>query len=197
MRNTVSPQTREMLEQVRRDLHEMVDREVNGLLHRLEFGESVEQTDITLPLTTMPAYFKGKKPVSIITPDGTEIPTGTWLKVAQQLLHDCAADEQMRDRLYNLRDMVSGKNRRIFSSTAEGMNKPIEFYDDMFFEGKFDTETMLKVITTRIFDPIGYDYHRIGIKVVDPRILAMAEQLNISEPQETDQEDDIGMEMTM
>ena len=197
MSNSVSPQTREMLEQVRRDLHEMVDREVNGLLHRLEFGESVEQTDFTLPLTTMPAYFKGKKPVSVINPDGTEIPTGTWLKVAQQLLNDCATDEQMRDRLYNLRDMVSGKNRRIFSSTPEGMNKPIEFYDDMFFEGKFDTETMLKVITTRIFEPIGYDYHRIGIKVVDPRILAMAEQFNAAETQEIDQDDDISMEMTM
>lgn len=47
------------------------------------------------------------------------------------------------------------------------MDVPLEFYPGMFFEAKFDTESLLKVITTRIFRPIGYDYYGIYLKVKD------------------------------
>ncbi len=165
-----------MVEQVRKELHEMVDREVNTLLNRLKYGTPKMSAEITLPLSTMPAYFKGKKPVSVVYPDGNEMPATTWRKVAEELLFNCAEEPIMCGRLLDIRGKVFGRDRVIFDGTGEGMDRPVKFYPGMFFESKFDSETMLKVITKRIFEPIGYDYHRIGIKVIDPMIQAIAQK---------------------
>ncbi len=186
-----------MIEQVRKELHEMVDREMNDLLHRMKYGSPKESAEITLPLSTMPAYFKGKKPVSVIFPDGCEVKTATWLKVAEELLFHCAEDPDMYGRLLKMRGKVAGRDRVIFDKTAEGMARPIEFYPGMVFEGKYDTETLLKVITTRIFDPIGYDYYRIGIKMIDPRILALNQERENAPTPDIIEDEAPGIEMTM
>ncbi len=187
----------DMVEKLRKELHEMVDRELNILIQRLDTDEPIEEADVTLPLSTMPSYFKGKKPLLLIYPDGTEVSVTPWKTVAYHLLNGCARDPEMRSRLYHIQNKVSGRDRVLLSSTTEGMDRPIEFCENMFFESKFDAETMLRVITTRIFKPIGYDYHGINLKVIDPRIQALAEQPDRIVPQVTELEDDIGMEMTM
>lgn len=56
------------------------------------------------------------------------------------------------------------------------MDVPLEIEPDMYLEGKFDTEALLKVITTRIFAPIGYDYSSIHLKMIDPALAVLAEE---------------------
>lgn len=80
------------------------------------------------------------------------------------------------------------------------MDAPIEFYPNMFFEGKFDTESLLKVITDRIFKPIGYNYGRIQLRVYDPALMALeSEQPDVLESPEDEvgekQEEGFGMQM--
>ena len=73
----------------------------------------------------------------------------------------------MRERLCGMLGKVFGRDRLLLSDRGDCMDVPLEFYPGMFFEAKFDTESLLKVITTRIFRPIGYDYYGIYLKVKD------------------------------
>lgn len=166
----------ELAEEIRRELHEIVDQRVDDFILRMENGNTETVQEMELPLTTMPAYFKGKKPVSIVYPDGTEVAAPTWKKVATQLLQNCAEDEVMHGRLKRIRGKVFGRDRLLFSDSGEGMNVPLEIEPDMYLEGKFDTEALLKVITTRIFAPIGYDYSSIHLKIIDPALSVLAEE---------------------
>lgn len=161
--------TEESMEQLREELHAIVDQKIDDFLACLASRESRVKTEIELPITILPAYFKGKKPVSIIYPDGSEVYADKWKKVAYHLLHQCAEDECMRDRLRNISGKVYGRDRKLLSDNGNGMDVPLEFYPGMFFEAKFDTESLLKVITSRIFIPIGYNYEGIRLKVIDPQ----------------------------
>ncbi len=160
----------EYAEKIREELHELIDRQIDSFLLRMETGERLDPPETVLPLSAMAAYFKGKKPVAILYPDGMEAPVSTWKKAAVQLLRHCAEDEQMRGRLEEIRGKVFGRNRLLFGDSGYGMDVPLEFCPDMFLESKFDTETLLKVITKRIFDPIGYDYSGIRLKVENPAL---------------------------
>ena len=160
----------EYAEKIREELHELIDRQIDSFLLRMETGERLDPPETVLPLSAMAAYFKGKKPVAILYPDGMEAPVSTWKKAAVQLLRHCAEDEQMRGRLEEIRGKVFGRNRLLFGDSGYGMDVPLEFCPDMFLESKFDTETLLKVITKRIVDPIGYDYSGIRLKVENPAL---------------------------
>ena len=179
----MNKEMQEYAEQIRRELHETVDRQIDAFLNRMENGETESTPETELPLSIMAAYFKGKKPVAIVYPDGTEVPVPTWKKAAVQLLRHCAGDEQMRGRLEGIRGKVFGRNRLLFSDSGAGMDVPLEFYPDMFLETKFDTETLLNVITKRIFDPIGYDYNGIRLRVADPVF-----KISAAEPEDAQEE---------
>lgn len=177
----------ELAEEIRRELHEIVDQRVDDFILRMENGNTETVQEMELSLTTMPAYFKGKKPVSIVYPDGTEVAAPTWKKVATQLLQNCAEDEVMHGRLMEIRGKVFGRDRLLFAESGEGMNVPLEIEPDMYLEGKFDTEALLKVITTRLFDPIGYDYSSIHLKMIDPALEVFAEEPSCgAEPEEAE-----------
>lgn len=165
----IDKRTEESMEQLREELHAIVDQKINDFLACLASGESRVKTEIELPITVLPAYFKGKKPVSIIYPDGSEVYADKWKKVAFHLLHQCAEDECMRDRLHSISGKVYGRDRKLLSDNGNDMDVPLEFYPGMFFEAKFDTESLIKVITSRIFLPIGYNYEGIRLKVIDPQ----------------------------
>lgn len=170
----------EYAEKIREELHELIDRQIDSFLLRMETGERLDPPETVLPLSAMAAYFKGKKPVAILYPDGSEVPVSTWKKAAAQILRHCAEDEQMRGRLETIRGKVFGRNRLLFSDSGRGMDVPLEVYPNMFLESKFDTETLLNVITKRIFDPIGYDYSGIRLKAENPA-LQFSEIKNIPE----------------
>ena len=43
--------------------------------------------------------FKGKKPLAILYPNGTEVEAHTWKQVASQLMRGCAEDKLMAEKL--------------------------------------------------------------------------------------------------
>ena len=124
----------EYAEKIREELHELIDRQIDSFLLRMETGERLDPPETVLPLSAMAAYFKGKKPVAILYPDGMEAPVSTWKKAAVQLLRHCAEDEQMRGRLEEIRGKVFGRNRLLFGDSGYGMDVPLEFCPDMFLE---------------------------------------------------------------
>ena len=98
----------------------------------------------------------------------------------------------MYDRLHRLCDKVNGRDRVLLSESPDGMNSPICFADGMYLESKFDTETLLRVLTKSIFDPIGSAYSGIRLKVYDPALRIAAEE-QAQEPEHDEQ--DFGMQM--
>lgn len=190
----------ELTEQIRKELHDMVDKQIDDLQMRLRYGKPKVRTEMEMPLLMMPAYFKGKKPSAIVYPDGTEVYVSTWRQLARYLLSGCAEDEVMRERLHRMCGHIYGRDRLLLSGSGEDMDAPIEFYPNMFFEGKFDTESLLKVITDRIFKPIGYDYSGISLKVYDPVLKTLASEQS-GEPEqledgiEEEQGENFGMQM--
>lgn len=123
---------------------------------------------IVKPMSSMSAIFKGKKLDSITLPNGTEIPVTKWKEAATIILKDCNADERRHNMLMEMRGRVGGRNRVILSGNPSEMNVPLKIDDDLYFEGKFDTESLLNVIKSRILDVVGYNYSSVLIKCHNP-----------------------------
>ena len=64
-----------------------------------------------------------------------------------------------------LRYMVSGNSRWILADTDQCLDVGIKVDEELYFEGKFDTEYLLKMMTERIFEKVGYPYEMIEIEV--------------------------------
>ena len=45
------------------------------------------------------------------------------------------------------------------------MRSPIKIDEALYVETHYDTETLLRILTTRILDEVGYDYSKIRIAV--------------------------------
>lgn len=153
----------EYAESIRRDLHTLVDRQVDDFLQRIESGESIEQADLLLPLTLPASSFKGTKPASVCLPGGEQVPCKTWREAATIILRDC--DQGMHDRLLALSGKVAGRSRVILGDTAVGMRRPIKICDGIYFESYFDTEYLLKMMTENVLKQVGYDYRSIQVQI--------------------------------
>lgn len=190
-----------ILKQLQNSLLEM-DECIRQLMARIPNEESTQGSYVMeRSLSVTPACFKGKKPLALLYPDGTEVEVHTWKQVASQLMRGCAEDELMAARLEDLSGKVFGRDRIILGKTGEGMDVPLKIKDNIYLEAKFDTESLLKVITNRIFDPIGYDYQDIRLQIIDPMMQAWMEQSNAEEmlteePDENESEDE-GFAQTM
>lgn len=190
-----------ILKQLQNSLLEM-DECIRQLMARIPNEESTQGSYVMeRSLSVTPTCFKGKKPLAILYPDGTEVEVHTWKQVASQLMRGCAEDELMAARLEDLSGKVFGRDRIILGKTGEGMDVPLKIKDNIYLEAKFDTESLLKVITNRIFDPIGYDYQDIRLQVIDPMMQVWMEQSNAEEmlteePDENESEDE-GFAQTM
>lgn len=163
------------LEQWRQDMHAMIDQECNNFLLRLNSegwdssGKGQVYVQRTLPLFSSPSLFKRQKPVSIDFGDGRVVPTRTWKHAVTVILQECISDPVMLNRLMDLRGNISGRQRTILSDTPDGLDIPLEITNGLYVEGKYDAETMIHVLTHRIFHAIGYDYNDIQITIRDPQ----------------------------
>jgi len=175
------------IEQSRQDMHEKIDRQYDQLVHRvLTEGRQIQLSDdaLFLSLASDPARFKGMKPTAILFPDGRTIAESKWRMVALEILCDCNRTPAMHDRLMELRGSVFGRNRCVLSSSGRNMDVPLEIDNDLYFEGKFDTEFLLRMLRDNILDVVGYDYSRIGIAAYDPRLEMSANQKSMDTIQE-------------
>lgn len=175
------------IEQSRQDMHEKIDRQYDQLVHRvLMEGRQIQLSndELFLSLASDPARFKGMKPTAILFPDGRIIAETKWRMVALEILRDCNREPAMHDRLMELRGSVFGRNRCVLSSNGRNMDVPLQIDNDLYFEGKFDTEFLLRMLRDNILDVVGYDYNRIGIAVDDPRLEMSANQNSMDTMQE-------------
>lgn len=62
---------------------------------------------------------------------------------------------------------VAGRQRIILGKSAEEMNVPLKIDEEIYFEGKFDTEALLTMMFKKVLEPVGYDYSQIIIQYTD------------------------------
>lgn len=159
-------------------MHRIVDKRCDELLQKLYDGTvSRDKNETFLPLSSMPSLFKGSKCVSVIFSNGTEIETPTWKKAAEAIMKDCNSDETLHERLCEISGKVFGQQRVLLGKSAAGMNVPIKIDDGLYLESKFDTESLIKIMTKRILDAVGYDYSGICLKIRSP-IRQMSDQID-------------------
>lgn len=154
----------EKLEALRVQLHKIVDDRIDELFQRIENGESLEDPMWEHALTIPTAVFKGTKVVSVTFPDGRERTVKTWRSAVETILWDCNADPLMHKQLLNLTDRVNGNHRPLLSSHPERMDVPIQVADGIYFEGKLDTEQLLRVLVEKVLKPVGYDCSAVTVR---------------------------------
>jgi hypothetical protein len=158
------------IQDVRRRILE-VESVLAGLVRRLENDdEPIERStaqnyETVYPLTVNPAIFKGKKPTAILFGD-KRVATHKWKAVAEELMKHCNADAEKHVALMNLRGKIAGRERVFLAREKSNMRSPIEIDKNLYIETNYDTETLLRILMTRIFDAINYDYSGISVSII-------------------------------
>lgn len=183
----------DMIERNRWQMHKLVDQRFDELIRRLTDETYEPEVGKVMPLYTLPALFKGLKPIAIMLPNGREIETKTWKKVVEEILKDCNRNEKCHEKLMSIRNKVAGRDRIILGSDERQMDVPIKIDEGLYFEAKFDTETLLKVMCSRVLAEVGYDYSQISLNVYNPKY----ESRPNYEVQEEDDEQSDGFVMKM
>lgn len=171
------------IENMRKELHELIDERCNQLIVAVLGGEVKLESTLVLPLSYTPSYFKGKKPIAIEFSDGREIETPTWKKVVTAIMQDCNSTEQGYKNLRAISGKVSGKQRLLLDANPNEMDVPLKIDEDLFLEGKFDTESLIRVMNKLVLDVVGYDYGKVNVKIRNPIAIAreLAEQVKNTE----------------
>ena len=152
------------LESLRSELHSMVDARVDGCIQHVLHGGVLDIAPI-MPLTASSVAFKGKKPESILFPDGREVKTPTWKAAVLAIMQDCNEYPMMHTHLMELRGKVLGRQRAILAASPEKMHAPLEIDKDLYMESYYDTGTLLYVLKNRVLDEVGYNYSSIHVRL--------------------------------
>ena len=155
------------IESWREQLHELIDQRLDEAIQQIQHGGSLRDLIHYHPLSMGGHILKGTKPVSVRFSDGRKEQTRTWKEVAAVVLKDCNSSPVMHERLMDLREKVHGRDRVILGATPV-MDVPIKIDEDLYFESKYDTETLIHVLTERLLRPIGYDFSGIDIQYLTP-----------------------------
>lgn len=158
----------EAIEMMRAELIKMVNERCDALIQVIQKGECEKIPDLNVLeyglAWSTPSILKGKKPLAVKFRDGDRIETNTWKKVAQTILEDCNSNQDMHERLMQLRGIITGKQRIILGKDSGVMDVPLKIDEELYFEAKFDTESLLNVLVQKILEPVGYDYNRAIIE---------------------------------
>ena len=127
--------------------------------------EKSNEYEAIYPLLIDPGIFKGKKPTGIIFGESERVNVGTWKKVFQEILKRCNDNTEMHVKLMNLRGKVSGRDRVLLSDEAKGMRSPLMVSENLYVETHYDTETLLRILVTRILNAVDYDCSKIYIAI--------------------------------
>lgn len=185
----------ELLEETRTRMHRFIDEQYDELLDRLTSGEGISVKPRELPLKAYPPLFRGEKPELLTFPDGQTIPTPTWKSVAWAVLKACNDKPEMHQRLMNIRGSVAGRTRFILSDSPSEMNVPLKIDEELYFEGKFDSEYLMKMLTKRVLDRIGYDYSGIVVTLRPSDYIGAAETDEPAEIADEDEAEGFGMQL--
>ena len=139
--------------------NDVLEEEGNEDLDLAERYESI------YPLCMEPGFFKGKTSVAVIFPDGVRVETPTWKKLAETILKRCNDDVGKHKTLMDLRNRIQGRSRKLLSSGSAGMRSPIKIDKGLYMEAHYDTESLLRIMKTRILDAVNYDYRNIQVAI--------------------------------
>lgn len=162
------------LQTLREELIREIDEKIEQTIKKLQSDPKAlpERTAIPAktyeslyPLNVGTGIYKGKRPTGIIFPNGVRVESPTWKRVAEEILKDCCKDSWRRQTLMDLRGKVLGRNRVLLGSEVGKMRSPVKIEEALYVETHYDAETLLKILTTRILDEVGYDYSKIKIAV--------------------------------
>ena len=176
----------DQLEDSRARMHRYIDEQYDELRTRILCGEYVTAITAMLereyPLDAADTTFKGKKPVSIHFGDGREHQVKSWKEVAAILLQDCITSPFASSRMYEMAGSYAGRKRIILDRTPEKMDVPIYIAPDLYFEGKFDTQSLIYMLK-QIMDQCGYDHSGITLTVRDPKFDLKQEIVGMHTPE--------------
>ena len=141
----------------------MINTTFDELVKKVEKMQRGEENDemeyeITYPITNT-SVFKGKKPIAVKIQNKRVI-TPTWKKVVETILKEVLEDEQMKNKIFGLRDVLLGRVRTRVSKKKNQMRSPLKLCDELYIETYYDTETLMNLLL-EILDSISYDYNNI------------------------------------
>ncbi len=151
------------LQHLRDNLLTILNVSVDSVIRQLE--EMTPQEPMEFSLSMPSSFFKGKKPTAVIFPDGRETAVSNWKQTVSTIFDDAAKDNTILDQLYHMRNRVYGRSRLLLGDSPSAMNQPLKIVEGLFFESKFDTESLLNVLAKRIFKPTGYDFGAIRLRI--------------------------------
>ena len=156
------------IEEIRQELHKLIDTHIDNFIKQHIAGNTeANSEDSTIKyslLSCKTSIFKGTKPVSVVFPNGHIEQTNTWKKVVSVILKDCNSNKTMHDSLTELTGKLFGNFRSILSNNPDKLKAPIQIDDDLYFEAKYDTDTLLYVLRERVLSTVGYPYETILIQ---------------------------------
>ncbi len=160
------------IEKTRQMLIDKINTEMDLLIKKIkdqsENNTNKPNLEELYPFTLNPSVFKGLKPIGVIFKDGENEQrkeTVTWKKVAQIILQDCIKDSANKEAVIKLCGNLFGNTRIILSKNKKGMISPIEIDKRLYFETHYDTESLLRILRTKILDQVNYDYNQINIVI--------------------------------
>jgi len=145
-------------------MDELKDQVINGWDSFSDDGNAYREREY--PLRVPSAIFKGTKPTAVIFA-GERVEVHTWRSAYTEILKYCNDNEESHNALMSYRNMILGRKRTILSDNPNRMNIPIMVADKLYVEAYFDTESLLRTLTSRILDEIHYDYSKISISVIN------------------------------
>ena len=158
----------QLIEELREEMLQLVNTKCDALLQMYRSGELRTDMKDTIResslITVSPAELKGKRPLAVQFVPGEWIETPTWRKVAQRILQTCNEQPDIHERFMEMCGKVAGRWRTILGSSPEEMDVPIKVDEELYFEGKFDTEAMLNMLEKKVLEPAGVDYSSIKIR---------------------------------
>ena len=117
------------------------------------------------PICMEPGFFKGKSVVGVIFPDGVRRETPTWKALVEVIMKRCNDDAEKHAALMELRNRVQGRSRLLLGNSSTGMRSAIKIDRGLYMETHYDTESLLRIMKTRILDAVGYDYSGIQVAI--------------------------------
>ena len=128
----------QLIEELREEMLQLVNTKCDALLQMYRSGEMRTDMKDTIResslITVSPAELKGKRPPDI------------------------------HERFMEMCGKVAGHWRTILGSSPEEMDVPLKVDEELYFEGKFDTEAMLNMLEKKVLEPAGVDYSSIKIR---------------------------------
>lgn len=112
--------------------------------------------------------FKGNKPIAVIIDNERSI-APTWKTVVRKVLEDVIQNEEMKKRMFELRDKMLGRVRTRLSSKLDGMRSPLKLCEQLYIETHYDTETLMRFLLD-ILNEIQYDSNKIKVVIKPKRV---------------------------